>query len=85
MITMAATIFTTAQVAEKFETTPRQLRKFLRSEQGMNATVGKGKRWGIEGKQLAPLKKRFIAWNAALEAKKTDEVADAPEAPETDS
>lgn len=61
--------FTTAQVAEKFETTPRTLRKFLRADAKAQGTAdslpGKGARYGIEGKSLAPLKKRFTAWSEA--------------------
>ena len=74
---MAATIMTTAEVAAEFGTTPRELRKFLRSEQGMNATVGKGKRWGIEKRQLRGLRTRFDAWSSA-------KANDADEAPTTD-
>lgn len=58
--------FSTAEVAEKFDTTPRTLRKFLRAdarEQGAaDSLPGKGARYAIEGKQLASLKKRFNAW-----------------------
>lgn len=61
--------FTTAQVAEKFGTTPRTLRKFLRSDAKANETTdslpGKGSRYVLEGKALAALKKRFTAWQAA--------------------
>lgn len=78
MMTMAQ--FNTAQVAEKLETTPRTLRKFLRAdarEQGTE-TPGKGSRYSIEGKQLASLKKRFNAWTEAQAAKvEVDEVPDA--------
>lgn len=67
LITMAQ--FTTAEVAEKFETTPRTLRKFLRADARANdkadALPGKGSRYAIEGKQLAAMKKRFNAWKAA--------------------
>lgn len=81
---MAATIFNTNQVAEKFETTPRTLRKFLRSPEGMDAKVGKGQRWGIEAKKVASLQKRFNAWQAANEAKKAPEAPEVTdEAPET--
>lgn len=85
--------FTTAEVAEKFGTTPRTLRKFLRSDARSNGTAdslpGKGSRYAIEGKQLAPLKKRFTAWQvqqaeeraaraqaAADEAREVDEATD---------
>lgn len=71
---MAATIYTTAQVAEKFDTTPRELRKFLRSPEGTDSKVGKGQRWGIEAKKVASLQKRFAAWAEAKNS--TPEVAD---------
>lgn len=58
--------FTTTEVAEKFETTPRTLRKFLRADARANdkgdTLPGKGSRYSIEGKELAGLKKRFAAW-----------------------
>lgn len=61
--------FTTAQVAEKFGTTPRTLRKFLRADARANdrgdSLPGKGSRYAIEGKDLAPLKKRFATWQVA--------------------
>ena len=61
--------FTTAEVAEKFGTTPRTLRKFLRADARANgnadALPGKGSRYALEGKALQPMKKRFNAWQAA--------------------
>lgn len=69
---------TTAQVAEALETTPRTLRKFLRADakaQGTE-TPGKGSRYAIEKRQVAPLKKRFAAWTEAQAPK----VEDAPDA-----
>lgn len=58
--------FTTAEVAEKFETTPRTLRKFLRADAKANGAAdslpGKGSRYAIEGKALQGMKKRFNAW-----------------------
>ena len=74
MIIMAQ--FNTAQVADKLETTPRTLRKFLRADakaQGTE-TPGKGARYTIEGKEIAPLKKRFKAWEAAQAKPEADEV-----------
>lgn len=62
-----ATIYTTADIAAKFDTTPRTLRKFLRSADGTDSQVGKGKRWGIEGKQVRSLQARFKKWEAAQE------------------
>lgn len=61
--------FSTTEVAEKFETNTRTLRKFLRADAKANGTAdalpGKGSRYAIEGKQLASLKKRFAAWQVA--------------------
>ena len=61
--------FTTAQVAEKFDTNARTLRKFLRADAKAQGTAdalpGKGSRYAIEGKALAPMKKRFAAWQVA--------------------
>lgn len=61
--------FTTAEVAEKFDTTPRTLRKFLRadarSKDAADTLPGKGSRYAIEGKDLAGLKKRFATWQVA--------------------
>lgn len=67
MIIMAQ--FTTGEVAAKFETTPRTLRKFLRSdarEHGKGDTLpGKGSRYSIDGKALPSMRKRFAKWQAA--------------------
>jgi len=60
--------YSTNAIAEKFGTDSRTLRKFLRSESGMNSKVGKGKRWAIEGKEIAPLKAKFQEWNSARNA-----------------
>lgn len=61
--------FTTAQVAEKLSTTPRNLRKFLRADaknrDAVDTLPGKGSRYMIEGRDLAGLKKRFAAWTEA--------------------
>ena len=58
--------FTTAEVAEKFDTNARTLRKFLRADARANdnadALPGKGSRYAIEGKDLQGMKKRFAAW-----------------------
>lgn len=67
MIDMAQ--FTTAEVAEKFGTTPRTLRKFLRADARSNDAAdtlpGKGSRYAIEGKALKGLQGRFNRWQAA--------------------
>ena len=71
---MARTLNTT-EVAEALETTPRELRKFLRSADGKNATVGKGARWSIEAREVRSLKTRFAKWTAAKAV--ADEAPDA--------
>jgi hypothetical protein len=86
MITMAQ--FTTTEVAEKFGTTPRTLRKFLRSDARANGAAdtlpGKGSRYAIEGKALAPLKKRFAAWEVAQAEAAAKRAEDAAAEAETD-
>lgn len=76
--------FTTAEVAEKFGTTPRTLRKFLRSDARANGAAdtlpGKGSRYAIEGKALAPMKKRFTAWQVAQAEAKAARAQEAAEA-----
>ena len=74
-----ATTYTTAEVAAKLDTTPRTLRKFLRADAKAQGTTealpGKGSRYSITGREVAPLKKRFTAWEAAqAEAKAAPEV-----------
>lgn len=87
--------FTTAQVAEKFDTTPRTLRKFLRADARANdagdTLPGKGSRYAIEGSQLKGLRSRFNAWQveqakerAARAAKAADEAQNAADAPEVE-
>jgi predicted transcriptional regulator len=90
MIIMAQ--FTTAEVAEKFATTPRTLRKFLRADARANgnadALPGKGSRYALEGKDLQPLKKRFAKWTEAEAVARAERAAkaaqDATEAVEAD-
>ena len=76
----------TTEVATEFGTDARTLRKFLRSPQGTDSTVGKGARWSIEKRDLRSLRKRFQTWSAAQEARKVQEVAalDSADIPETD-
>jgi hypothetical protein len=74
------TAFTTAEVASKFSTTPRTLRKFLRSDARdrniADTLPGKGSRYAIEGKTLKAMQGRFTKWQAA-EAKARAERAQA--------
>lgn len=72
------TTITTTELADKLGTDGRTLRKFLRSENGLNTRVGKGHRWSIEAKQVRSLTKRFTAWTAPKEDE-TDEVPDSPD------
>lgn len=67
---------TPAEFAQKLGSDPRTVRKFLRSEAGMNSRVGKGSRWALESKQIASLTKKFRKWDEARKA------SDAPEATE---
>lgn len=68
---MAQTL-TTAELATELNTTPRNLRKFLRDTLGEGkGVVGKGSRYSIERKQVRSLAKKFDAWTAA-KAEKTD-------------
>lgn len=54
----------TTELAAAIETTPRTLRKFLRSE---GAGVGKGSRYALPSskREVASLAKRFAEWDAA--------------------
>ena len=72
---------TPKEFAQKLGTDPRTVRKFLRSEAGMNSRVGKGSRWALESKQIASLTKKFRKWD---EARKTTDEVDAPEVPTED-
>ncbi len=69
---------TPKEFAAKVDSDPRTVRKFMRSESGMNMKVGKGHRWAIEAKQVRSLTTRFHAWNAA-KAPATDEVDEVEE------
>lgn len=71
---------TTTQLATEFDTTPRNLRKFLRSKDSGVEAVGKGSRYSLptSKREVAALRKRFDAWTAA----KVEAEADAPEGDE---
>lgn len=71
---------TTAQAAEKLETTPRTLRKFLRTITPKDAQPGKGSRWTLEARDVTKMRKQFNEWKAAQEAAR----AAAAEAAETE-
>ncbi len=59
---MAKTL-TAKEVAQKLDTTPRTLRKFLRSDDKVNSP-GKGGRYALPATQVNSLKRRFDAWSA---------------------
>ena len=82
--TIMSKVLTTAEVAERLDTDPRTLRKFLRSGEGFDMKVGKGHRWAIEAKDVRSLKSRFTKWDAArtAPAAEVDENADLPEGDE---
>lgn len=72
--------FTTTEVAEKFGTTPRTLRKFLRADARANdaadALPGKGSRYAIEGKDLTKMKSRFKKWHDAEAKARAERIAE---------
>lgn len=68
----------TADLAAALETTPRTLRKFLRSDASGIDSVGKGSRYAIEKREVRSLKGRFAKWETELAAKRTAP-EDAPE------
>lgn len=64
----------TTEIAQEFGITPKELRKFLRSdsrERGI-ATPGKGQRYSIARKELRGLKSRFEKWQIAQNAKNAE-------------
>ena len=71
---MASTpkVHTPATLAEQVGTTPKVFRKFLRSPQGLDGTVGKGARWSITSAQATGLRKRFPAWKAQQDAERAE-------------
>lgn len=65
---------TPKEIAQRFDTDARTLRKFLRHEAKVNSTEtpGKGSRWAIESKSVRSLQRRFNAWNAARTPQSTE-------------
>lgn len=53
---------TTAQIADAVGTTPRNLRKFLRSPDSPYEAVGQGSRYHIEDGDLGELRTKYEAW-----------------------
>lgn len=73
---MAAKTFTPKEIAQKFATDPKTLRKFLRKDAKDNGgeNPGKGARWAIPATSLKGLQKRFDAWNATKHTEKEETV-----------
>ena len=74
-------MMTTTELAAALDTTPRTLRKFLRSTESGIESVGKGARYALPStkRDIKALTKRFTAWGEAIEAKKVEKDAAAPE------
>ena len=76
---------TTAALAASLETTPRTLRKFLRSPESGIESVGKGSRYALPAskREVNALKKKFTAWDEARNAPQgADEGVEAIDAPD---
>lgn len=58
-------MMTTNELAAALDTTPRTLRKFLRSDASGVESVGKGSRYALPSskREVASLTKKFHAWN----------------------
>jgi len=69
---------TPKELAERFDSDPRTVRKFLRSDAKVNGTEtpGKGSRWEIDSRTVRSLQKRFNSWNDARNATPEDSDTD---------
>jgi hypothetical protein len=54
----------TTEVARRLNTTPRQLRAFLRSSYSTFVAVGSGARYDFTEDEIPTIEKRFTAWRA---------------------
>jgi predicted transcriptional regulator len=74
---------TASELASEIGCTPREVRKFLRSDAKARnaATPGKGARYAIEKREVRALVKRFATWD---EARKADKVEESTESVESD-
>lgn len=75
------TAFTAATLATEFGTNPKELRKFLRSDESGIESVGKGARYSFEftPTQVGALKKKFNAWSQAVETARAARAAELAE------
>lgn len=81
---------TTAELATALDTTPRELRKFLRADAKVNEveTPGKGKRYALpsNARSIASMRKKFSTWQDAQKVRTTvDEVESDNDEVEVDS
>jgi hypothetical protein len=76
MIKMAKITYTTATLSDEVGTTPKELRKFLRSDLSGIEKVGKGGRYNLEMTitQVKSIKKNFASWIEAAATKKAAQV-----------
>jgi hypothetical protein len=81
----AMTTMTTAEVAADLQTTPRALRKFLRSDSCTIEAVGKGSRYAITKGQIRSLRSQYAKFLTAQEALKAEKADNAPEGDEGDN
>jgi hypothetical protein len=74
-----------AEIAVEFDSTGREVRKFLRSITPKDEQPGKGSRWSVaaNANQLKKLRKQFDEW-ALAKAEKVDEPETDDETPEVD-
>ena len=79
---MTTSAMTTAQLATELDTTPRELRKFLRSQ---GAGVGKGARYALPAskREISAYAKKFKVWDDARNAAKSDNGDNTPETDNT--
>ena len=75
---------TAKEIAQRFDTDPRTLRKFLRADAKANSTEtpGKGSRYAIEARQVKSLQRRFNAWIAQRNQNQANE-AESPVDPDS--
>lgn len=68
-------MMTTTELALALDTTPRTLRKFLRSDDSGIESVGKGSRYALPStkREVNTLSKRFTSWSDAIAAKKAQD------------
>lgn len=71
---------TTADIADSLGTTPRALRKFLRSSASPYEPVGQGARYNISSEDLVELKELFETWVARPGSRSTSTTS-SPKAP----